>query len=133
MDPISKLAQSLALIRRQPAAKSAAPAATPDKTAARAPGARGSRSSQARGDLRERIVASLAAMAETDRASNERQVSVFVEQVLMHEWGQAFRESAQLRQTVKRVARAMLSEPQVRGELESLLRELVAESRKQVS
>lgn len=126
MDPISKLAQSLALMRRQPAAKSAP--AGGEKMAAQAQATRSSRAPAPRGDLRERVVAGLAALAETDRASHDRQVTVFVEQVLLYEWGPGFRESAQFRQSVKRVAGAMNSEPQLRGELETLLRELVAES-----
>lgn len=130
MDPISKLAQSLALLRRQQAAKGAPAPAGGDKAAAQARPARSSRAPASRGDLRERVIAGLAALAETDQASRERQVAVFVEQVLLYEWGPGFRESAQFRQTVKRIARAMDSEPQVRVELEVLLRELVAESRR---
>lgn len=130
MDPISKLARSLALVRRQPGTQGAAATPGGDKTAAGAQAARASRAPSApTGDLRGRVAAGLAALSETDRGSQDRQVAVFVEQVLLHEWGASFRESPQFRQTVKRVAKAMKGDPQVRAELEALLQELGAEGR----
>jgi osmotically-inducible protein OsmY len=131
LDPISKLARSLALVRRQPGTQGAATTPGGDKAATGAQAARPSRAASApTGDLRQRVAAGLAALSEADRASHDRPVAVFVEQVLLHEWGASFRESAQYRQTARRVAKAMKGDPQVRAELESLLNELVAEGRK---
>ncbi len=131
MDPLSKLAQSLALTRRQPGAKGAAADTFPEEKApARAHAARSTQGNSGRGDLRERIVSSLAALSEAELASGERPVAVFVEQVLVHEWGPGFRESARFRQTVKRVVRTMRNAPQVRSELDALLQDLRPERRK---
>jgi osmotically-inducible protein OsmY len=125
LDPISKLARSLALVRRQPGTQGAAAAPGGDKAAGGAPAARTSRgAAPPRGDLRERVAAGLAALSDIERASHDRQVAVFVEQVLLHEWGATFRESPQFRQTAKRVAKAMKGDPQVKAELEAVLREL---------
>lgn len=130
MDSLSKLAQSLALIRAQAGRKgTAASAPLGEKAPVRAQAVRSTRGNNGRGDLRERIVSSLAALSEAELASGERPVMVFVEQVLLHEWGPGFRESARFRQTVKRVARTMRNAPPVRSELDALLQDLRPKSR----
>lgn len=128
MDPISRLAQSLALLRRPASVRPAPPPGTGSSKAAPAPSSRARGSGSATG-LRERIVSRLAALSDADLASQERQALVFVEQVLTQEWGTTFRESPQARQMVKRVARAMRNDPRIRAELEATLQELAAESR----
>lgn len=131
MDSISKLAQSLALTRRQASPKAPTTPVSGEKSAAPAQAPKGRRGPDAGTSLRERVVSGLAALSEADMASHDRQVTVFVEQILLHEWGASFRESTQFRQTVKRVARAMKNEPLVRAELDALLHELALESRQQ--
>ncbi len=76
-------------------------------------------------ELRALIAQRLAAVPATDPDVRTTRARVFVEQVLVHELGAAFRDSPQFKQTVKRVQRAMDSDPAMKAELDALLDSLM--------
>lgn len=124
MDPVSKLARALAVIRRQ--AGASAPAGQPKAdTAAPAAQHPQARAQPRPPELRTLIAQRLAAVPATDPDVRATRARVFVEQVLIHELGATFRDSPQFKQTVKRVQRAMDSDPAVKAELDALLASLV--------
>lgn len=124
MDPVSKLARALAVIRRQAAAS---PPNGQSKADAAPPGAQPApaRAQPRPPELRALIALRLAAVPATDPDVRTTRARVFVEQVLVHELGVAFRDSPQFRQTVKRVQRAMDGDPAMKAELDALLDSLV--------
>jgi hypothetical protein len=79
-------------------------------------------------ELRALIAQRLAAVPATDPDARTTRARVFVEQVLVHELGPAFRDSPQFKQTVKRVQRAMDGDPAMKAELDALLDSLVISS-----
>lgn len=118
MDPIDSVSRAMQLLRLRLAG---------GKTGVNAPRAAGAASAAgglAPGPLRSTIAARLRALQPEDEAFQERAVEVFVEGVLLSEFGAGMTNDAQFRQLIHGVACAMRAEPQTAAELDQLIQAL---------
>lgn len=121
MDPIDSVSRAMQLLRLRLAA------GKPRDSAPRVAGAAGAASAAgglAPGPLRATIAARLRALQPKDEGFQERAVEVFVEGVLLSEFGAEMTNDAQFRQLIHGVARAMRAEPQTAVELDQLIQTL---------
>lgn len=118
MDPIDSVSRAMQLLRQRLAAGK--PGASPPRAAGAASAVVG----LAPGPLRTTIAARLRALQPQDERFHERAVDVFVEGVLLSEFGAEMTNDVQFRQLILGVARAMRAEPQTAAELDQLIQTL---------
>lgn len=122
MDPISKFARTLAVLRKNsPSRKATGSPAQPDHAAIGAgqppPEATAQR-------LRADIAKRLRAIDRDDPNRQHAAVRVFIERVLLHELGSELQRSPKFHGIVDDVQRAMQSDEGVKAELQELITEL---------
>lgn len=118
MDPIDSVSRAMQLLRQRLAA------GKPSTNATAAGSAASANAGLAPGPLRTTIAARLRALRPKDEGFQERAVEVFVEGVLLSEFGAEMTNDAQFRQLILGVARAMRAEPQTAAELDQLIQTL---------
>lgn len=121
MDPVSKLGRALAVIRRAASGKQPNGAAQ-RQSAPRSDGPPPQASTDAQ--LRAEIARRLRAVAPNDPNRRDTSVRVFLEQVLLREFGAQALGSPRFQNAVRDVQQVMDADPGVRAELDSLIEEL---------
>lgn len=126
MDPISKLGRALAVIRRAASARQPSGGAQ-RHLAARSDGPPSHTATDA--ELRAQIVRRLSAVNPNDPNQRDASVRVFLEQVLLREFGPQVLSSQRFQNAVRDVQQVMDADPGVRAELDSLIEELASAGR----
>lgn len=116
MDPVGKLSRALALMRR--AVGTRQPAARPAGAGARGPATAGHQG------VEQAVVRRLREIPRDDPERRTLAARVFLEQVLLEEFGQELKNSPRFQEMVGEVQRVMDGDPQLQAELQALLDEL---------
>jgi hypothetical protein len=120
MDPIDRVSRALELLRRR-----LANPRLQDLPGTSAGGASGDASSLTKGG-RPGVAERLAALNADDPQYLDRATEVFVESVLLSEFGEQFTNEPRFRQLIRGVAREMRTEPATAVQLEQLFRSMRA-------
>jgi hypothetical protein len=119
MDPISRLSKALAVIRRAASARQPG-AGAPRPGAPAGPGARAGSDAE----LRVQIARRLRAIDPGDPHRRDVAVRVFLEQVLLHEFGPDAPSMPWFRDAVREVQQVMDADPRVKAELDAAILQL---------
>jgi hypothetical protein len=122
MDPVSKLARTLGIVRRAAAPRSSTGAAA--GSSARNNPTRGQGTSA--GDLYADIARRLSTVSPQDANGRDTRVRLLLQQILLHEFGSRVLASQGFNDVLDRVQAAMEADPAIRAELDGLIEAMSA-------
>lgn len=119
MDPISKLSRALAIIRSA--------GGTAQRSRAAGKGGNGRAPAAITSDLRSTLAAQFRRVSGPENERNGIRTRIFIEQVLLHEFGDGLRNAQQFQHTVTEVQRVIESDTTLQSELADTLARLALE------
>jgi hypothetical protein len=121
MDPVSKLSRALAIIRRA----AARPSGTTRQPAEAKAGSASEQASEA--EFRAVVAQRLGAISAQDPDRRNTSARVFLEQVLLREFGAKVLNSQHFQDTLREVQRVMEADAAMSAELDNLIQELTGQ------